>query len=693
MGAAQSTEPESYVLSLLAEGRCEPAFAAAQESGAPEAHAPHLANLGRRLWRQGHIAEAVGALEKSLALDAGLAAPWLTLGMVKLSQGALEEGDRLLQEALARKPELATGHYLRGVVAARRGERERAVEHLVRCLELRPGHRECAAQLRQLLEGLPCDRGVQGRAREALAGAERSPAGDAGPTLSVCLIVRDEEDSLARCLESVREIADEVIVVDTGSRDGTVDVARRFGAEVHEFEWCDDFAAARNAAIAKANSNWILIVDADEEMPRESGEQIQELLRAGVPGPVCQVTTLVPTRGPGRYASCLAGHLRLFRNGLGFRFEGAVHEQLVDEGGRPVERVVFTGIPVLHHGYLESEDALDERAQRNVRLLAARAAAEPDNPVVLFYLGAARLGQGDVEAAVDDLTRALEEMRSAGALHKKVAVLLAEALGVAERAPQAEAVLRESLEGRPEDPELLCALGNLLEERGRTDEAVEVYRAATRGRFGPEIDYHDFTCRDAKPRGRLAAIYLAHGRAEEAMRELRPALEVRPEAAHLRCLLAAALIRVGRHEEAQGELDVVLAEHPDDARAHDMLGVVHALQEQAQEAAREFELSLALKPGEVDTLCNLAQARQALGELDRARAAWEAALKENACHVPAWLGLARNYWESGVYAASAQCYEMAARHSRGAPDVMGEIAAARAALVRLTNQPERGGAE
>ena len=90
------------------------------------------------------------------------------------------------------------------------------------------------------------------------------------PKLSVCMIVRDEEKNLPRCLESVESVADELIIVDTGSKDNTISIAKDFGAKIFHFEWCDDFSAARNQYLKYATGNWILQIDADEELLLES---------------------------------------------------------------------------------------------------------------------------------------------------------------------------------------------------------------------------------------------------------------------------------------------------------------------------------------------------------------------------------------------------------------------------------------
>ena len=93
--------------------------------------------------------------------------------------------------------------------------------------------------------------------------------------ISLCMIVKDEEEMLPRCLESVRGAVDEIIVVDTGSSDRSVDIAREYGASVVEFAWCEDFAAARNAGLERASGDWILFLDADEALEATARKQIR----------------------------------------------------------------------------------------------------------------------------------------------------------------------------------------------------------------------------------------------------------------------------------------------------------------------------------------------------------------------------------------------------------------------------------
>ena len=100
--------------------------------------------------------------------------------------------------------------------------------------------------------------------------------------LSVCLIARNEEKFLGACLESVRGLADEIVVVDTGSTDRTVEIAKQHGAKVDHFTWCDDFSAARNLALAHATGDWVLVLDADETVPSSSHAAMRALMASSV---------------------------------------------------------------------------------------------------------------------------------------------------------------------------------------------------------------------------------------------------------------------------------------------------------------------------------------------------------------------------------------------------------------------------
>ncbi|HTB82963.1 MAG TPA: glycosyltransferase, partial [Candidatus Sulfotelmatobacter sp.] len=143
------------------------------------------------------------------------------------------------------------------------------------------------------------------------------------PRISVCLITKNEENFLAQCLRSVRGLASQIIVADTGSTDRTVEIAKEFGAEIYAFPWCDDFAAARNAAIEHASGDWILILDADEELPEAQHARLLEDIKNST-----KLGFRLPLVNRGQENEGRSFIPRLFRNAPGLFYHGRIHEQL-----------------------------------------------------------------------------------------------------------------------------------------------------------------------------------------------------------------------------------------------------------------------------------------------------------------------------------------------------------------------------
>jgi tetratricopeptide (TPR) repeat protein len=181
------------------------------------------------------------------------------------------------------------------------------------------------------------------------------------------MIVKNEIKNLHRCLDSVKYYVDEMIIVDTGSEDGTPAMAAKYGAKVSYFQWCDDFAAARNYAISQASGDWILVLDADEELIVES-EYFLDQLKSQL-DIIAYSIGLTETEEPSSTPAYLT---RLFRNLPDIKYVGRFHESLryqnlfirnsENYGG------YFKKIRILHYGY-EKKRLLQKNKNRNIPLL------------------------------------------------------------------------------------------------------------------------------------------------------------------------------------------------------------------------------------------------------------------------------------------------------------------------------------
>lgn len=225
-------------------------------------------------------------------------------------------------------------------------------------------------------------------------------APESRPSVSLCMIVKNEEANLADCVASVGDFADEVIIVDTGSTDRTVEIAQSLGATVKHFAWINDFSAARNESIKDATGEWIFWMDADDRL---SPEDVVRLKQAVVSGQADVYMCRVVSGGMKSEAGdAIVEHLRLFRNGLGLHFTRALHESIMEvtlEKGAVIAR---TNIDVNHTGYQITLDDYRLKAERNMKIINRELELAPDDLYWKYHRAASLTLLGDYEDAIED---------------------------------------------------------------------------------------------------------------------------------------------------------------------------------------------------------------------------------------------------------------------------------------------------
>jgi glycosyltransferase involved in cell wall biosynthesis/Tfp pilus assembly protein PilF len=188
------------------------------------------------------------------------------------------------------------------------------------------------------------------------------------------MIVRDEEPVLARAIASVRQYVDELVIVDTGSEDDTVAIAEAQGARVGHFAWDDNFADARNAALGLVTADWVLVLDADEELESATAMYLRRVVRAGTDrfGPICFALPVrswwIRPDASGRSSTVHKGG-RVFRKLPGVAWVGEIHETIAIGDGKTMT-YADTDVPtIVHHGYATSRDVLARKGSRNLEIL------------------------------------------------------------------------------------------------------------------------------------------------------------------------------------------------------------------------------------------------------------------------------------------------------------------------------------
>lgn len=304
-----------------------------------------------------------------------------------------------------------------------------------------------------------------------------------GILLSLCMIVKDEEKNLPRCLDSVRGVADEIVVVDTGSRDATREIARNVGARVIEEPWRGSFAAARNASIEGAAGDWIFWLDADETLEAEPGALRRALENAS--SPLLPIACVHYTGAAADEAETWRVTLcRFFRSGLSLRFAGDIHEHfdLESPAGRAVrgrygDALLGPRLPgrILHRGYLDAALAEKDKARRNLSLIEA--AMHGDFSPWLPYHRALELYRlGLCREALAETDNALSRFLAKGMLPPAVCYRFKYNLLLLFAEPQNTlAGLERALALYPDYVDLWYCRGLLLQRLGRIEEAEEAF--------------------------------------------------------------------------------------------------------------------------------------------------------------------------------------------------------------------------
>ena len=221
------------------------------------------------------------------------------------------------------------------------------------------------------------------------------------PTISCCMIVKNEEAFLKQCLESVKDYVDEIIIVDTGSTDRTVEIAKRYTDKVYFHPWEDSFSKARNQALQYAAYDWIFQIDGDEELVKGSGTKLREVVRKAGSADAIHVNIISPYSNGNKEAR--HNFERLFKNNGIIHYDGIVHNRV--EGATNTKA---SNIELMHYGYTVDEKKAAEKFLRTSELLKKQIKENPDDPMPHHYLGTSYLSRNMFEKARKELILAID---------------------------------------------------------------------------------------------------------------------------------------------------------------------------------------------------------------------------------------------------------------------------------------------
>ena len=300
------------------------------------------------------------------------------LGVLYTEAKQYDKAEEVYSYTLKNYGESAEVYSNLGVLNEKMGKQREAREFYQKSLKLNPQH---------------------GIAQDNISAMEKKYSEKPG-TISLCMIVKDEEDCLAKCLESAKDAVDEIIIVDTGSTDGTVEIAKKYGAKVYHHPWEGDFSKARNYSIQYATCDWILYLDADEELFREDIPKLKQVTKEK---DYNGISFLIYNKVYGQREGFLY-FTRMWRNGIGACFEGIVHNQLVMPGS-----TLKSDIRIMHYGYaLEDQEKMEKKQRRSKELLKKQIEEDPDNVFARFNYAQICRGQRLIDEVIEHAGKVVE---------------------------------------------------------------------------------------------------------------------------------------------------------------------------------------------------------------------------------------------------------------------------------------------
>lgn len=370
----------------------------------------------------------------------------------------------------------------------------------------------------------------------------------ARPRVSLCLIVKNEEDNLEDCLRSAGDLVDEIVVVDTGSTDRTKDIAARCGAQVFDFPWVDSFAAARNQSLQYATGDWVLWMDADDRLDDDNRQKLRALL-ANLPSDnAAFVMKCLCLPDPVQKTATVVDHVRLFRNHPEVRWQYRIHEQILPALRKQGVRVCWSDVVVHHVGY--QDPALRRRKLgRDIRLLELEDREHPDDPFTLFNLGSVYQELGKQKEALEYLRRSLNRSQPGDSIVRKLYALIAQCHRLLGQHAEARAACAEGREFYPDDAELLFQEALARREQEDRAGAEACLLRLIHGTEDAHFASVDTGLRGHKARHNLAVQYQDEGRLAEAEAQWQATVQQEPTFAPAWLGLAELYVAQGRWTE------------------------------------------------------------------------------------------------------------------------------------------------
>ena len=284
--------------------------------------------------------------------------------------------------------------------------------------------------------------------------------------ISISMIVKNESKTLQSTLESIKNIADEIIIVDTGSTDNTIEIAKNYTDKIYHLDWANDFSFARNYSLDKCVGNWVMYIDADEVLTEQSAKQFRNTIKLAGDNDGLLITKIINygLDDNGKKIEYIGQYPRIFRN-IGFplvHFFGRIHEQIGPSLINFDYEMKNTNLELIHSGYFRSKEEMNTKVKRNLQTLSDHIQEDSSNGYTWYQLGNTLYQMQEYAKSIDILENALKCNNMSDFLNSNTCLALSNAYYKIKNNNKAIEKAKESLKYNPKNQVAEIMLTNLL---------------------------------------------------------------------------------------------------------------------------------------------------------------------------------------------------------------------------------------
>ncbi|MBO1225344.1 MAG: glycosyltransferase [Candidatus Scalindua sediminis] len=528
------------------------------------------------------------------------------------------------------------------------------------------------------------------------------------PTLSLCMIVKDEEKSLPACLESVKDHVDEIIIVDTGSTDNTVEIAKKYNAKIYHHAWENSFSKARNYSLKYATCEWILILDADEEVDKEDAHKLKDVIKDPVgcetthpgldqawAGRVNVIYLPVINRPVGGKNVSISNSERLFKNHLGFRYEGIVHNALKHSG-----LAKKVNIKIYHYGYHQGDEQMEKKFTRTSTLLREQIKNNPKDPIPRHYLAISYLDRQRNDECIREANEAIslfEQQTSNVQPQLLTYYTVSVAFYRKKDLTNAEAYALKAIDFYADYVDAYCILSSIYLMRKEHDKCIEatkkflkllrtiesnptkalvipynnlqhawlahsrmaiVYYEQDQEHEGIQSLNSAINCTDNKwePYLVIGKYFLEQGNLKLAEGFFKNGLRNDPNNRGIHYYIAETYEKSGEPDKALTHFKKILESYPDETFARYRAGLILLKKNQFSEAINMFQSVINKDQQHIGASFNLGIALEGIGEIAQAKDTYNKVLKAKPENAEALVRLGSLYLNESNYIKAKECF-------------------------------------